>query len=93
MCFKKGRRLPQAHSFAMNPLRDGLAQADAGTVECFDGEREVLDAAQAVVRATFQLRVVKLDYLDRIPYLVARLRQLGVKSRCMTQFASTDVSR
>lgn len=88
---KKGRRLPEAYRYAVGELNRGLAEANAWTPEsrCAGGAHTWL-ASQACVRATFELGMRKIHFLDKVPYLLARLSEPGVPQRCIDQWNSCD---
>ena len=92
-CDRKGRRIPEAHGYATAALRKGLAEANEWTSASWGGGAELLSQCQAVVRATYHLSVRKMAHLDRIPYLLARLAEPGVRSRCIEQWNSCDASQ
>lgn len=92
-CDRKGRRIPEAHGYATEALRRGLAEANAWTSATWGGGAALLTQCQAVVRATYHLSHRKIAHLDRIPYLLARLSEPGVRSRCIEQWNSCDPSQ
>lgn len=81
-CDKKGRRLPQAYSFATEALRRGLEEANSWAPEDQGGDLGAPTQFEACVRGADKLPMRKVGFLDRLPYLLARLGELHVRSRC-----------
>ena len=79
-CMSKGRRLHRAHTYAMERLAIGLKEANDWTPDAFGVVRA---EAHGCVRSTVQLVKHKLDSLDNIPWLLARLEEAGVAARCV----------
>ena len=91
MCCRKGRRVYQAYDHMKTTLNAAMQDADTWTESMFP-DRAHLQAAQGVVRSTFGLCMRKCEYLDRLPFLLARLGHDSVKARVLAQFAEADVS-
>lgn len=87
-CSMKGRRLKKAYVHAAAELRSGLDAANEWTVHTWDLGAESLLDFQACVRGTYELALRKLGFLDKIPYLLARLADPGVRDRCVAQWAA-----
>lgn len=85
-CDWKGRRLPDAHHHASEVLRRGLAEANAWTPEAWDVDQAMLAQMQSCVRGAYHLAMRKLEFLDRVPYLLASLGRPGVRDRCLEQW-------
>ena len=80
-CPWKGRRLREAHAHATAALRRGLEEANQWCEASWGCGTAWLDM-QACVRGTFSLATRKIRFMDRIPYLLAKLGQPGVKAQC-----------
>ena len=87
-CKNKGRRLPEAHSFALGVLHDAMTQAGAWGPEMFGGDAELVRQTQAVIRGSWLAAKEKLAFLDRLPYLLCRLNEPGVRDRVLSQWDS-----
>lgn len=87
-CPMKGRRLKEAYRHACSVLEDGLATANAWTVVEWSCDMAALLEWQACVRATHHLAMRKLDFLNKVPWLLARLDEPGVRSQCVSQWES-----
>ena len=71
----KGRLLPEAYPHAMLTLKVVLDDVSLWHAGCVQGDVELLRQAQAAMRGTYILAKEKLQYLDDLPYLLARLHQ------------------
>ena len=87
-CPYKGRRLPEAYGHAMSTLRDGLKQANEWSAY-FWGLPGDWAMFQGCVRNTFLQGSRKFDFLDKVPWLIARLAEPGVRDRVRAQWAGT----
>lgn len=88
-CPMKGRRLPDAYRHAQQELRAGLEEANGWGPETWNaGGTPIWVSCQACVRLTFEIGMQKVSFLDRVPYLLARLEEPGVCRRCMEQWES-----
>ena len=85
-CRGKGKRLPSASAHLARELARGLAEANAWHAAEFGGYAEVLQHAQGCARAAHHLATLKTAWVDKIPYLFARLREPGVKAMCLDQW-------
>lgn len=88
-CPLKGRRLREAYAFATAELQKGLSEANSWGPEDwqFEDNDSWLDC-QACVRSVFEMATRKLSFLDRVPYLLSRLGEPGVRRRCEEQWSS-----
>ena len=93
VCDQKGRRLHQAHPHAMRVLGDLLATANQWSVDFFDGDVVLWQSAQGAVRALHALAVRKLDYLDKVPFLLSRLDEPNIKEKCLRQWESCSITQ
>ena len=89
-CHMKGRRLPSAWAFAKDHLDSGLRHTNDMTAGRFRGDYKLLSQAQGCVRMVHALGLEKLQLRDQVPYLVARLRQPGVRARVVQQWGSAS---
>jgi hypothetical protein len=87
-CEWKGRRLPEAHEHASARLREGLAEATAWSMNHFGGYGCLWHVHVGCVRGAFRLGMQKISFLDKVPYLFARLESPGVRDRCLEQYAT-----
>ena len=86
-CNYKGRVLPLAFDFACERLRELLDAANGWTETTWGGSRAFLVSLQAMVRAVFSRSHQKIAFLDRIPLLIGRLGEPGVRKRILDQYA------
>ena len=56
----------------------------------FGGSHAFLGELQGCVRYVVATGKLKVDYLDRIPLLFARLREPGVRAQCLLQYGQPD---
>lgn len=89
VCPMRGRRWPEAFGFAKRHLRAGLAFANEWNEGSWGMDYAFLLTAQASIRGAFALSVEKLSFLDRLPYLLFRLRQPGIAQRALGEFDRT----
>jgi len=88
-----GRRLPEAGPYVEAVLAQGLAECNTWTVDTFghDGcSFECLLGFQAMVRGSFNLAQKRHAYLYKLPWLLARLLQPGVKALCTRQYLESE---
>lgn len=85
-CPRKGRRIVEAHTHAVQILDAGLADANDWLVARFGGDVDLWREGQGVVRFTVALAKEKIGHLDKVPYLLARLSEPGIRDRCLEQF-------
>ena len=84
-----GRRLSEAGPYVDASLRNMLSEASSWDTGSFpDATIQELDCLKACVRASYTLAKDRHSFLDRIPWLFARLDQPGVKDICIHQYAS-----
>jgi len=82
-CEKKGRLLSKAYDHATSKLQAGLSIANSWKPHTFGGDAKFVAELQGCVRYVVSTARIKLDFLDRVPVLCARLRQPGVRDRCL----------
>ena len=72
----------------MPPSQGGLSTCREWTAACFDNDVVLFQSAVAAVRfiCTFARR--KFDWLWKIPWMISRLDQPGVRDECIKQFDS-----
>lgn len=87
-CREKGRRLPTAYTHAKNVLDGALREANLWTASDW-GNNELWISFQGCIRGAHALGMQKILFLDRVPYLLARLREPGIKRRCLEQWGAT----
>jgi hypothetical protein len=92
-CRHKGRRIVEAYPHAVAELRNFLNVANSWTVSKFDGDLSLLLQCQACVRATFALALQKIDFLNCLPWNLARLGQPGVRDLCLHQWQLVSPER
>lgn len=93
-CPLKGRRIREAHAFATQELRRGLAEANSwGPHTWPSGGASLWLDCQACVRSVYEMATRKISFLDRIPYLLARLGEPGVRRRCVEQWESCSAEK
>ena len=73
-------------------LRDALSTANSWTAEDWGGFEALLVSIQGCVRGAFLLGMSKISFLDKIPVLLARLNEPGVRDRCLEQFHAAPVA-
>ena len=87
-CWRKGRRLHQVYDFATNYFAEMLEVANSWTVGTFGSGPVFFQQYIGCVRLTALLGEQKLVWADRLPYLLTRLDEAGVKDRCLEQYAN-----
>ena len=85
-CDRKGRRVHQAWIFATSELRRGLSESNNWTIDSWGLDHDFLLTVPACIRACFVMAEKRISFLDRLPYLLLRLREPGVAGRCLSQF-------
>lgn len=89
-CGFKGRRLPRAQGHLMAEL-DGLLQESAAwSEERWGLGHQGLLELQGVIRATHLRGRRKFAWMGRLPYLLCRLDQPGVRDQCLQQWEATE---
>ena len=91
-CDRKGRRIKTAYVFAMTVLQDGLEGASSWTVATFNLGIDILRELQGCVRGVVHLGGLKIKFFDRVPVLLARLGEPGIKARCIEQWQSAPAA-
>ena len=90
-CWRKGRLLQWAWPHAVRELRLGLREAESwGPDEYAPLPLQFVDTAQGAARLAHGLALEKLKHLDRLPYLLARWGEGGVKEQALAQFSSVQ---
>ena len=87
-CMRKGRRLREAHGFAMQSLRHGLETATAWTADDYGQDMVLLQEAQGAARLIYDDGKRRVDLFNHLPWLCARLAEPGVKARCLELWAA-----
>jgi len=85
-CPFKGRRIKKLYLHAKACLDSGLAIANAWTTSSWNIGREFWLQAQTAVRLVHRLAFRRIEFLDTIPYLCARLDEEGIAARCISQW-------
>ena len=85
-CLYKGRRLDEAFLHARAHLRLALDEINSWEPRMVGGDIDLLRQIQAVMRGTWMLSCEKIQFLDELPYLLARLHQPGVRDECLRQW-------
>ena len=80
---EKGRRLNEAYVFAMESLRQGLETANGWTAYDFGSDLVLLQESQGAVRWMVEDGRRRVDVFNQMPWLCARLVELGIKDRCV----------
>jgi hypothetical protein len=87
-CDWKGRRLVRAHAFVVAELTRVLEASTKWSAETWMLSHAALIELQGCIRATCHLARRVFAWLDRLPYLLARLGEPGVARRCVEQWES-----
>lgn len=87
-CRRKGKRVVEAYEFAVTTLGDMRREAETWTVAAFANNLTLMQQFVGAVRFAWSLGLEKLRFLDRVPWLFARLEQSGVRDRCLEQWRS-----
>ena len=89
VCDRKGRLLKVAYPHAVRELDAGLADAQTWEVTEFAPlQFNFTSQVLAAVRMTHAVAFKKLQYLDRVPYVLARWGEGGIKEKALSQFDS-----
>lgn len=91
-CLRKGRRLGSAFTFASQSLRDGLAEGNAWTIADFNGDEALWQQGQGAVRAMYEMGLRRIDFLNGLPYILARLKQPGIAAKCVELWGSVPAA-
>ena len=87
-CPNAGRRLRSAYQKACQVVTAALREANAWVAADWGGLPLLVASLQGCVRGMCALSLRKIAYLDRIPYLLARLCEPGIRQRCEAQWAA-----
>ena len=90
-CFYRGRLLKWAYTHAVNAFNEGLAVAEEWVVNFFDGYVYVWQQGLAATRMVFNAGLQAVSYLDKLPWLLARLDMQGVARRCIELYNATPL--
>ena len=86
-CNKKGRSIHRAWPHAVAVLDQVLVDVKEWVPQKFDLDIEFQQYAESAVRATVSRALQKIWYLDKVPYLLARLDEgREIAQRCLWQF-------
>ena len=87
-----GRRLPEAGPHVESTLAQVLTECNSWTVDTFGPgcEHDLLVEFQAMVRGSVVLAQKRHAYLYKLPWLLARLLQPGVKALCIEQYLACE---
>ena len=77
-CERKGRRLPEAHGQILQVLGRMSTEANGWGPTNFDDDVDLWREAQGAVRFIVTYGKEKAAFLDKVPYLLARLSQVSV---------------
>ena len=91
-CWRKGRRLQHAWRYAAAALDAGLNEANSWVGNPFGGTIPQLHDLLGCIRGSFTLAHYKLRYLSKIPWLIARILEPGVRDECLIQWNSVPVA-
>ena len=86
------RRLGEAEAYVNASLTQGLAECQEWDVGTFGSGFSYDDIVElkTCVRASYVLAEKRHAYLSRLPYLIVRIFEPGVKSRILQQYADFD---
>ena len=90
-CRWKGRRLPQAAAVVGERLQMGLDEASSWNLHRFAGQlgrQDDLLELQLCVRTSVHLANLRFDYLQKIPWLLSRILEPGIREQCLDQWDS-----
>lgn len=87
-CMMRSRRLKSAHGFVCQALDDGLREANGWTRDRFQVPLDVFLSMQGCARATVHVAHMKVEYLNRLPYILVRLDLPGIRRQCLQQWQS-----
>ena len=86
-CNMKGRLLTFAYTHAKEHMRDSLDEVNGWTPGDALGDTTLMRQMQACMRYAWLLSEDKLEFLNQVPWLLARLNQPGVRDLCLAQWA------
>ena len=81
-----GRRLPDAEEYITAQLKRGLDEANGWSESRWGCSADELRELQVCVRMTYVLAWKRHSYVSRLPWLLARLFQPGIRDRCVDQW-------
>jgi len=85
-CWFQGRLLPQAWDKASRALRSALGESNSWGVHDYGGNAALLVQVQGCMRAVFAFGSEYIAPLNKVPYLLARLREPGVRDEAVRQY-------
>ena len=90
VCSRKGCRLQQAYPHAVKAIRAAYDEANLWDSQslAFDGDSVFWREAQGAVRFVYLAALRKIDFLNHLRWLLARLGEPGVKARCLELWAA-----
>jgi hypothetical protein len=92
-CDRKGKRMSTAYTYAVGRLRCILNAATSWTAAHFNGDYGMTAQAHSCIRFAFALGLEKLEYLNTLPWLFARLDQPGVTDKCIEQWGAVPPNK
>ena len=87
-CFFRGRLLPWAYDTAKRFFEEGLETCNSWGISEFHFVY-IWQQGQAAVRAVFVSGMDAIEYLNDLPWLLARLRQPGIVTRVLDRWHET----
>ena len=82
-CVRQGRLLPIIFELVTDKLRQGFDQITSWTPDTFTSTIAFVTNVQGCVRQVYMLAMEHVRVFDRVPYLLARLNQRGVKDKAL----------
>lgn len=82
-CPRRGRRLAEAHAQVMGVLEGMLGESNDWAPGKFEGDTDLWSQCQGAVRFTHIYGKEKAAFLDKVPYLLARLAEEAL--RCIAR--------
>ena len=92
-CYEKGRRLAEAYPWTTSYLQSKLDEVNDWAPGTFFANYQMHLDGQSAFRWIYGLTLEKLDYLNRVPWLLARLLDPGVKAMAIQQFEEVPIAR
>ena len=92
-CNRKGRLVHMAFDHASRHFTSGMEQASAWTPASFNGRQDLQVDVLGLYRRTQATGLLKLDWLECIPWLLAKLPFPGVRDRVLRQWESVPSER
>jgi hypothetical protein len=88
-CDEKGRLLPWAFQYASARLQELLTEANSWTVATWQLTPAFFVQVQAMVRSMVGRGYQKFQFLDELPYIIARLGvEAGIRDRLISKYDS-----